>query len=410
MIEPIPGFLRIPIELRLQIYTIALDKRLGYHPDTYLSISAVSKQIRREVLGIFFQNSISFRSLNHLAKWTARGPPHLLPLVSNVSIHLFRDSLSPIADARRKFLPDPNSDSKSLSPMTAGFWEAEYARRAAPVVDDNNPSPSWMRSFLDCLRISGQKLDVRSNQNAISSAWKSFTAISEVRKIRLLFKETHYTSLPLRFDIEQQLLLDMMAAAFKNLQELTVLTSLLSLEYMRNFHDLRTLRFTGYSTSTPQETLEILRSLKNLDTVIVYRFPGHYDRDCSIITSELPIYLSLTPDVIESLNPLTTFQVQHITSAVPSSHITIPMMKALRAHINSLRALNLDSDAPLELDVINSIMEFTASSRLRDVNLGLVSRQPIESLDSSCFTSEFHLLEVVLLILRESEFAYVLRR
>ncbi|KAH7336429.1 hypothetical protein BKA65DRAFT_33905 [Rhexocercosporidium sp. MPI-PUGE-AT-0058] len=383
MTEQLPGFLRIALEVRLQIYTIALDQRLGYHPETYLAISIVSKQIRGEVLGIFFQNSSKFfQNLEHFAKWTARGAPHLLPLVSNVSLHIFKDSLLPIKETPRKCLPDLSSDSKAVSLTMPEFWEAEYARRAPPVVGDAQPSLSWMESFLNCLSISKEKIEI-NDPRAIATAWKSFAAISEVRNIWLLFQDTSDTGPPRRFDIEQQFLLDMMAAAFKNLQDLSVFSNLLSLEYMRNFHNLRSLRFTGYSTSTPGELSEILRSLKHLDTVIIYRYPDHYDKDQSIITSELPKYLSLTSEVIESLNPLRTFQVQHMTSLVPSWHLTVPMIKALRAHINSLSSLNISSDAPLDFDVFDSIIQFTASSRLRNVNLRLKSKQLIESLNVS---------------------------
>ncbi|PVH88668.1 hypothetical protein DL98DRAFT_524316 [Cadophora sp. DSE1049] len=376
MAKPVPGFLRIPLEIRLQIYTIALDQRLGYHQQYYFAISAVSKQIRREVLKIILANSKFFQSLGRLAKWTARAPPHLLPMISNVSIHIFRESLLPIADAPRKCL----SDAKSCDATTAEWWEAEYARRA-PKFEDDPPSPSWVASFLDCLKIAERKPPKVQDPNPISSAWKSFTAISEVRKIWLVIKDGSYPSPPRRFDIEQQLLLDMVAAIFKNLQELTVFSNLLSLEYIRKFHDLRTLRFTGYSTSTPAETADILCSLKSLDTVIVFRYPDHYDKDNSIITSTLPGYLSLTPEVIEKLNPLKKFQVQHMTSAVPSQHITIPVIKALRAHVDSLRSLSLGSDVSLGLDVVLSIMQSTASSRLKDLDLRLTCRQLIDHLD-----------------------------
>lgn len=377
MAESIPGFLRIALETRLQIYKIALDQTLGFHPQHYLSISAVSKQIRREVLGIILSNSKFFQSLDRLASWTARAPPDLLPLVSNVSIHIFKESLQPIADAPRTCL----SSSKSCDVTTAEWWEAEYARRA-PKLEEDPPGPSWMASFLDCLQIAEQKPE-KIVDPPITSAWKAFTAISQVRKIWLVISDGRYPRPERRFDIEQQLLLDMMGAIFTNLQELTVFSNLLSLQYIGKFQDLRTLRFTGYSTSTPAETADILCSLKNLDKVIIYRYPDQYDRDHSIVTSTLPRYLSLTPEVVEKLNPLKMFEVQHMTPEVPSQHITIPVIKALRTHIDSLRSLTLASDESLDLDVVNSIIHSTASSRLKDLHVRLNSRLLIDHLDLS---------------------------
>jgi len=380
MAEPVPEFLRIALEIRLQIYTIALDQRLGYHQPTYLAISAVSKQLRREVLGIVLANSKFFQSLEYLAKWTARAPPHLLPLVSNVSIHIFKESLLPIADAPRRSV----SDSKLYDASTAEWWEAEYARRA-PKFMEKPPSPSWAANFLDRLKIFEKKPGNVGDQSPISSAWNSFTAIREIRKIWLVIKDGSNPSPVRRNDIEQQLLLDMMASKFTHLQELTVFSNLVSLEYIRKFRDLRTLRFTGYSWSTPTETADILCSLKNLDSVIIFRYPDHYDRDNSILTAALPAYKSLTPEVIEKLNPLKTFQVQHMTSDVSSLHITVPMINALRVHIDSLRSLSISSDRPHRMDVVRSIMQFTASSNLRYLNLSLWFGPLIGYLDLSTF-------------------------
>ena len=380
MAEPVPGFLLIALEIRLQIYTIALDQRLGYHPSTYLAISAVSKQIRREVLSIILANSKFFKSLAHLAKWTARAPPHLLPLVSNVSIYIFKESLLPIADAPRKCILESQSNDAS----TAEWWETEYARRTQNRVDKPSSS-SWTASFLDHLKLFEQKPKKEDKRSPISSAWESFTAISEVREIWLVIKDGSYPSPSRRNDLEQELLLDMMAAIFTHLQELTVFSNLLSLEYIRKFRDLRTLRFTGYSRSTPAETADILCSLKNLDSVIIFRYPDHYDKDNSILTAALPAYDSLTPAVIEKLNPLKTFQIQHMTSNVSSLHITVPMMNTLRVHIDSLQSLSISSDGPHKMDVVHSIMQFTASSNLRCLSLSLWFGPLIGPLDLSTF-------------------------
>ncbi|KAK0109833.1 hypothetical protein ONS95_002504 [Cadophora gregata] len=378
MAGTVPGFLRIALETRLQIYTIVLDQRLGYNPPRYFAISEVSKQMRREVLRMLLDNCKYFHSLELLAKWTAKGPSHLLPMVSNISVHIFEDSLLPIANTPRRYI----ADSTCYDPSTAEWWEAEYARRA-PMTADEIPRHSWLASFLDSLTISEQKVEYTHDPRPVYTAWKAFTSISEVRKIWILLKDGSYPNPTRRLDLEQQLLLDMMAATFTRLQELSVFSNLISLEYISKFHDLRTLRFTGYSTSTPAETADILCSLTKLETIIIYRYPDHSDKNHSIITSELPRYLSLTAEVIAKLHPLKRVEVHHMASTIPSQHVTIPVMKALQAHINCLRSLYLGPDAPLDCDVIRSIIQFTASSRLHDLQLRLVFARPITHLDLS---------------------------
>ncbi|KAL2068941.1 hypothetical protein VTL71DRAFT_15279 [Oculimacula yallundae] len=382
MEDPIPGFLRLPLELRLQIYTIALDQRLGFHPTTYLAISEVSKQIRQEVMGVYFKNSKGFNSLEQLAKWTARGPTHLLPQVSNISLHIFEKSLLPIADGPRKEFSDASS--RTMVPMTAEFWESEYARRTALLIEDEKSEPSSRQSPLDTLELSEQKSEDKVHESAISSAWKSFKALSEVHKIWLVLKGSRGIRAggPVRkFEIQQQLLLDMMAKAFPHLRDLTFFSNLVSLDFIRNFHDLRSLRFSGYSTSTVEETSNILRSLKYLDTIIIYRYPEHYDKENSIITSELPKYLSLTPEVIAALNPLKEFQIQHMTSAVQSAHITMPMIEALQNHTRFLRSLSLHSDANLDINVVKSVFQLTASAQLKHIHLNVSFRKATDPLD-----------------------------
>jgi hypothetical protein len=67
-----PTFFTIPLEIRLQIYEIVLDKRLEFLPEYYLCITLVCRQIRREILSIAFRGARHLKSLARLSNGPQR--------------------------------------------------------------------------------------------------------------------------------------------------------------------------------------------------------------------------------------------------------------------------------------------------------------------------------------------------
>jgi len=178
----------------------------------------------------------------------------------------------------------------------------------------------------------------------------------------------------------------MIAAACKELTHFTFFSSLLPLGPLRNMHNLRLLRFSGYSASSPEETLDIFCSLKYIDTLILFRYPEFYDKDHAIETSELPSHISVTPKVVEKMNPLKSFKISHMTSRVPSFHFTLPMIKALKPHLESLITLNISSDCPINGELFEELLTFIASSRIKDLELQFhVPGQKYEHWDLKAF-------------------------
>jgi hypothetical protein len=257
-------------------------------------------------------------------------------------------------------------------PLTAEWWETKYAeqfeRPEPPPEQPFSFRRAAKRKLSNTIRFSSK---TKAKKSPIAAAWESLIAIGELKKIWILLNDHTGTPQP-KYDIEQQLVLDMVAAAFPKMQEFTGFSNLLPLDYLRNFHDLRLLRFSGYSKSSPKETLDILRSFKYLDSIIIYRYPEYYDKDHAIITSNLPQYLSLTPEVLSKVKALKRFEISHMTSRVTSEHVTVPMVKALRAHKDSLRKLSIHSDLPVTGRYVEELLSFLAVSNISRLSIQLI--------------------------------------
>ncbi|KAE8440575.1 hypothetical protein EG329_007213 [Mollisiaceae sp. DMI_Dod_QoI] len=381
MSSHLASFLSLPYELRFEIYELVLDQRLGYFPRFYLSIASVNRQVRQEVLPIILQNSRYFSSLEKLSDWTSRGDPSLLNQIQNVTVHMFEDSLLPVADA----LAGRSKDSALDAKTAPKFWKTI----SAPQIGRSSIKPAGRHSLrtkiLSALGLSPPDLRPGNSKDAITSAWDAFTAINEVKKLWILFKDNTHPSNRRSFPVEQQLILDIIATACQRVQELTIFSDFVSLDYLGHFQDLRQLRFSGYSKSDPEATLKILQSLKKLDTMIVYRYPESYDIDHSIVTSELPEHLSLTPHVIAQMNPLKHFQVSHMSSALPSQHVNIPILQALRSHLPTLCIFQLSSDYPLTEVIVEQLLSLLAESRITDLKIRVKIPKRYEKMDTETF-------------------------
>jgi hypothetical protein len=276
--------------------------------------------------------------------------------------------------------PIPTNHAK---PFTAEWWEIQYQEQ----FDAPEPSVAQPFSFRKAAKSKLSKANpfprkTKIVTSPIASTWNALTAIPELKKLWISLNDQSGAPVP-RYDIEQQLVLDMTAAACSKIQEFTGFSNLLPLSYLRNFHDIRLLRFSGYSKSTPQETSDILRSLKHLDTIIIYRYPEYYDRDQAIITSELPRYLSFTPDVLERVQVLKRFEISHMTPRVPSQHVNIPILRALRAHKKSLRDLSIHSSYPVGEEYLEELLSFIQYSNLSSLSLQLdVPKKMVDLLSS----------------------------
>jgi hypothetical protein len=383
-----PTLLALPVELRLPIYRILLNKYNPHHTKTFLSISLVCHQIRDEILPLIFHYSIYFHSPEKLSKWTSRGDPRLLKLVDNISLHVFEEALVKIRESLTESKEDPTEEFQATKDWLT-------IRRPSQVeIPVSNPVglASFCRTIwsgsskIICgnIRSFHQTKDTVGEKDAVTAAWNSFRAISNIRKIWILFRSSNTG--PDRnsnlLEKEQQLVLNMIPAACPKVKEFTFfsISNLLPLSFLAHFQDLRLLRFSGYSKSSPEETLSILKSLNNLETIIIYRYPETYPQDNTIRTS-VHSHLSFAPEVLENMQPLKSIHFSHMTSRIPSNHITVPMIHALRTHAESLRSLRVFTDFAVDEDVLLALLDFVASTKLKHLCLSMRIPRRFEKLD-----------------------------
>jgi hypothetical protein len=310
-------------------------------------------------------------------------------LVDNISLHVFEEALVKLRTSLAESKEDPNEDFQSTKDWLT------IRKRSQVEIPALNPMElasfcrtMWSRSskiFRGNIRSFDQPKDAVGEKDAVTAAWDSFRAISNIKKIWILFR-TSNTGLDRNSNLsekEQQLVLNIIPAACPKVQEFTFfsISNLLPLSFLAHFQDLRLLRFSGYSKSSPEETLSILKSLNNLETIIIYRYPETYPKDNTIDTSSVHSYLSFAPEVLENMQPLKSTHFSHMTSRIPSDHITLPMIHALRPHVESLRSLRIFTDFAVDGDVLLALLDFVASTELKHLCLSMRIPRQFEKLD-----------------------------
>ncbi|TAQ87673.1 hypothetical protein B7494_g4029 [Chlorociboria aeruginascens] len=119
-----------------------------------LNITLVNRRIRSEVFpfvidALYFHHS---RSLQDLPKWVARSPPHLLRLVTRISLNLCSDDLYPIYCEIERSIEDGDKNAALLlkdTCVTNGWLESRKATKEVTKVSEHKTSiQSWARFFL----------------------------------------------------------------------------------------------------------------------------------------------------------------------------------------------------------------------------------------------------------------------
>lgn len=368
------SFLGLPVELRFPIYKLLFNRYDGiYKPNILL----VCRQIRTEAIPLYLECTRYFSTLEKLIRWTSTGNPDLLCHVKDISIQLLNnnpidwDSLLSAAHEAAK-----EESMQDAEPYSDAWWATQFAMDAhtlpdiASPVSEQSQSPSFRtrlipQHFKTVFRY--KQLDPSTpnqGKSLIHQLWSALKAMDNVQSCWIKLSHEDPKIQPII-----QLLLQMIPVAFPAIRNFSCFSPLVSMDFLHHFRDLRMLRFTGYSKSTPGELLKILRSLKSLDGISIYRYPEFDDREKGIVTADLPKHLSLTAEVIAGMKPLRSLQIWHMASGVASEHLTVPMIQAWENHRFSLRTLNVDTNQRLDKTVVLKLLDFVATSSLRNIHL-----------------------------------------
>jgi len=142
-------------------------------------------------------------------------------------------------------------------------------------------------------------------------------------------------------------------------------------DFLKSLTNLRELRFTGYSKSTPMETLGILSRLRHLNSVdlippVIPEVNGGLDID-----SGLPSTLSMTRDVIKGLRRLETLTIREASDYPMSpAFLTARFIQSIDSrHRMSLQKLEISVNFTPDTPCQRALQVLLQSSSIRHVGL-----------------------------------------
>jgi len=165
----------------------------------------------------------------------------------------------------------------------------------------------------------------------------------------------------------------MISSACSDLACLHVNSELHSLDHLRRFWKLKYLSFTGSSKSSPKQTLRFLRSLRSLDSIWIR---GHF---LGWVNGNLGMCFSLTPYVLTRIHPLKYYR---------SERFSLPIVKALRAHSQSLQSLYLEArweNFHVNKELIIELTDFISTSPIPDIDIAFNVPKDLISVDFGSF-------------------------
>jgi hypothetical protein len=379
-----PTFLTLPMEIRLQIYDYLYHPWHSPPPPSERSgIASVCQQTRRETFPFILRVPRYFGTAERLWEWTLRGDQKHLDFITEMSVMVLGDSLSKFWALRHA----PRDIGDETVPYSSGWWEATYLKRVPPAYI--KPVSIW-RSIINTISKLLKSICTRNTNEAprsvVVATWQALSSLPNLQKLAIAFQH------PLRYTIdgsstaypgpvdsvhEQNLILEMVSNACPTIHTLVISNSSerLNLSYLTKFHNLRHLNFNGRISTSPEDALQILRSLKSLNTIALVRPPsGKVMWPPSTISS-------ITPDIISKMNPLRSLSLMHLTDQPPSDLFSAPMLRALTCHRNSLRSLVIDVFHRIEGELMEGLLTFISTSYLTELTIMLSVPKPFAYMD-----------------------------
>lgn len=371
------NLLSLPVELRLQIYEILFDKSQGYHSKSYLYPLLVCRQIRIEALPLAFQELSSFRSAQLFADWATFKRPNLglIRFVKAIHIDAPDSTLQDLSCSFTANMWEPNGD-----PKLERIW-TEYLslrRTSSPRPPHRRESVvlgAWSR--LKTLKLPSTKSKKRRvGEDPFTLLLQAFGAISHLRRLRLGVGAMPFDYVPFgHLNAEQELLANIVSIRCGQLEEFVMGNALLRLDFLTRFQQLQHFAFAGYSKTSPDTLLSILKGLPQLNSIRIF-----FTASTESMWLGQDGVMSFTPEVLAGLNPLKKFGICTINSERSrDSFLAAPMLCALRtAHAASLKRLDLESNFAVNEEVSEEIKTVVAESSLSWLGLWLIVHEPFK--------------------------------
>ncbi|KAI9795618.1 MAG: hypothetical protein M1833_006939 [Piccolia ochrophora] len=311
----------LPLEIREQIYGGLLSDRSHRN----VQVLRTSQQIYAEAQPFLFKSPLTFQSQFDLYDWMENMERQQLHHVRCISLKLIDVICHDGLDA----LSIQATQKSSASSLTR-IYEADISRLTATLKSLPNL----------------QDLTVYKQM------------ISEPDHIRS-FHRSFYGS------VSQQC---------TSLRNFCFYSDQVSLEFLGSLRNLRTLRFTGFSTSTPKGSLKILRKLTRLEGLELFGPPPALGFQHRPGFKGTKVVQSITPEVIQGMRPLRLFticEVHDTKGAEDETFLNEKMLLALRsAHRRTLDRLKISTDFMPSPATVNAMVDLLSASTIHELELG----------------------------------------
>ncbi|KAF8855592.1 hypothetical protein BDZ45DRAFT_746344 [Acephala macrosclerotiorum] len=348
------SFLDLPVEIRVQIYRIVLKLCWGQN-QWYYNMTSTCHQLRLEALPLILMEWNFYRSdLQNLLDWIREGKSNNLQLIQKMTIFWSKQCFEALAQ-----FPIHAADFHNLIRSTLPSKNHQHGQACI-----EKPFPQDLAQDLD-------QTDLLSNPNIAIATWNALRSLP-ISKISISTSES-FPSLDLRKiypDTSQS--------------RSCMISDLGSISHIRNLSKLRHLGFTGFSTTSPDETFSILRSLAFLDSISIKQYDPSFTPLPA--TTSPTKHLCLTSEVIVGMNPLRSFQLES-SSTWRSVVFNRSIMKALGSHSGSLQQLTVTQRHPYPSDEqhVLEILDFVYTSPIPHIALNLMLPSHLTSMDPSHF-------------------------
>jgi hypothetical protein len=352
------SFLDLPAEIRMHIYQMLLENTRPYYK-SYYNLTLTCQTVRCEALPVILKaSSFSKKSLRRFIQWVTKGRPEHLELVRDIHITLTEECYLGIA--RSSHLSE---DPSNFEAGTESWWDARYGQLPEQPQETQESLPNV------------EDLDLDLESSIISSIWKSLCSVRNINSIWICSVDIQhfpYKDSSQKFPSERQIIFEMLSSACPNLLSLYVNSELHSLNYLQNFSKLKDLAFTGFSMTSPEKTLSILRSLESLDSIRIR------SRRLLRVSVDPRIVHSLTPDVLGRIHPLKSYR---------AFEFSMPIIKALRAHSQLLQHLEISTQVEFfpNKELILEVLDFISTCPIRDIHVSFNVPEDSLSVDFNSF-------------------------
>ena len=304
--------LGIALELRLEIYEYCCEPWVAHEDDNFPAITSVCHQSREESLPVAFEKWFHFVDVRSVCQWTIAGSPRLLKLVKNLDCNWCW-----------------TNDLQKQTQLTNRREVKQRRQRRF------GPANIWPPRHPELHTVK--------------------EALSALQGLELLEIE-----LPIgKQDASQEHLLVFLSTSSPHIKTLSTRLQIAHMSCLEAFRNLTALTWSGYSLSTPDETLLTLNTLPLLSKMSItgplidYQ---HQDSHCGF-----------TPRVLRQMRPLKDFSICHLGIVRPSEHSMANMLEALSAHRSSLVHLSVnvhydpheDGDWPALEEALNIASTFS---------------------------------------------------